>query len=117
MPTHDYSPTSSGPPEGQRLIMGEEGVTRYAGKMPVMFMVSNGSLTEREGPNTPDSLYRYSVERLGATHLFWVELGTKYDTASAKYSWERGILPVIRANKGVTNTACPANLQSRCDTK
>jgi hypothetical protein len=117
MPTRDYSPMSSGPSEGQRIIMGEEGGTSYAGKMPVMFMVSNASLTERKGPNTPDSIYRYAVERLGATHLFWVQLDSKSDTTAHKYSWTNGILPVIRANKGRTNTACPANLQSGCDTR
>jgi hypothetical protein len=116
MPTRDYSPTSSGPSEGQRIIMGDEGGTSYVGKMPVMFMVSNASLTERKGPNTPDSIYRYAVERLGATHLFWVQLENKYDTGSKQYSWDRGILPVIRANKGKTNTACPSNLKS-CDTR
>jgi hypothetical protein len=116
MPTQDYSPTSVGPTEGQRVIMGADGGTRYAGKMPVMFIVSSPSLVGKEGPNTPDAIYKYAMERLGVTHLFWVKLGTEWDTPTKKYSWDYGILPLIRANKGLTNTACPANLQSRCNT-
>jgi hypothetical protein len=116
MPTHDYSLTSSGPTEGQLVIMGANGGPGYARKMPVMFIVSNPSLIGKEGPNTPDAIYRYSTERLGVTHLFWIRLGTEGDTASQKYSWEDGILPVIRAYQGRTNMACPPNLRTGCDT-
>jgi hypothetical protein len=116
MPTPDYSPTSSGPTEGQRIIMGADGSPGYVGKMPIMFMISAPSLVGKEGPNTPEALYRYSMERLGVTHLFWARVGSEKDTASQKYSWEDGVLPLIRANKGGTNMDCPTNLQGRCNT-
>ena len=96
--------------------MGLEGGSGYAGKLPVMLMVSQPSLIGKEGPNTPDAIYRYAMERLGVTHLFWMRLGTEGDTTTQKYSWKYGIVPLIRANKGRTNSACPPNLQSQCDT-
>jgi hypothetical protein len=110
VPLREYSPTSQGPTEGQRVIMGLDGGPSYAGRMPVMLMASSASLTGREGPNSPDAIYKYAMERLGVTHMFWVRQPTETDTASQKYSWNHGILPVIRANKGRINTACPTNL-------
>jgi hypothetical protein len=114
-PTHDYSPRSWGPTDGQQIVMGMEGGSRYAGKMPVMLMVSAPSLISH-GPNTPEAIYKYAMEQLGATHLFWYRyVKTDTDTGTEKYSWQSGVLPLIKAKGGKTNTACPPNLPS-CDT-
>jgi len=112
-PTGDYSPLSHGPTEGQRIVMGMEGGSGYAGKMPVMLMVSHPSLI-KSGPNSPESIYKYAMERLGVTHLFWMRL-MKTDAGTEQYSWQKGIVPLIEAKRGKTNSACPPNLPG-CDT-
>jgi len=114
-PTGDYSPKSHGPTEGQRVVMGMEGGSGYAGKMPVMLMVSHPSLISH-GPNTPEAIYKYAMEKLGATHLFWMRL-VKTDAQTTQYGWQHGIVPLIDAKRGKTNSDCPPNLRSAgCDT-
>lgn len=101
---------------GDRIIMGiEPGAVRdYRGRMPIAYEVQTPELCGKEGCFLPSVLRDYAVGKLGATHLFWVKMGTQKDTATAKYSWQYGIVPAIRATNGKINTACPANYGGRC---
>ena len=103
---------------GDRILMGlEPGSKRdYRGKTPVGYDVQSPELCGKEGCHSPEKLLDYSVDTLKATHVFWVRFGTAKDTSTEKYSWQYGILPAIRANKGRINTACPANFDGACST-
>jgi hypothetical protein len=103
------------PSAGARIIMGQEGGVRYVGKMPIAFAVQSPELCGKEGCNLPEDIYNHAVKDLGANYLFWIRFGTKKDTPTEKYSWEDGILPVIRANKGRINTGCPSAFVGACD--
>jgi hypothetical protein len=106
--------TPRAPSAGARIIMGIDGDQRYVGKTPIAFAVQTPELCGKEGCNLPEDLYRFAVNDLGVNYLFWIRFGTINDTATEKYSWRDGMLPVIRANKGRTNAACPSNFQGAC---
>lgn len=104
---------------GDRIVMGiEPGAVRdYRGLTPIGYEVQSPELCGKEGCFLPSVLRDYAVGTLRATHLFWVKMGTEKDTATAKYSWQYGIVPAIRATNGKINTACPANYGGRCATR
>jgi hypothetical protein len=108
--------TPRAPSAGARSIMGKDGGRKYAGMTPVAFAVQSPELCGKEGCNRPEDLYRFAVDELGVNYLFWLRFGTKKDTATEKYSWQNGILPVIRENGGKINTACPRNFHGACVT-
>jgi hypothetical protein len=103
---------------GDRILMGiEPGAKRdYRGKTPIGYEVQSPELCGKEGCHSPEKLLDYSVDTLKATHVFWVRFGTTKDTATEKYSWQYGILPAIRANKGRINSSCPENFGGACIT-
>jgi hypothetical protein len=86
----------------------------YRGQLPIGYAVQSPSLCGKEGCFTPDELYDHAQHTLGATHLFWVRLGTERDTATRKVSWNHGVLPTIREQRGRTNEACPTAYAGRC---
>lgn len=114
IPTAQYSARSTGPTRGEKIVAGLDGGRGYVGKLPIMFMVSSPSLVGKEGPNTPEAIYRYATEVLGVTHLFWIKQDARHDTATEKYSWQNGILPLINATRGSTRAECPQNLKGFC---
>ena len=101
-PPHEGTP-------GDRIIQGvEPGAVRdYRGQTPIAYDVQTPELCGKKGCNLPRDLYDHAVNTLGANYVFWVRMGTTRDTATEKYSWRDGILPVIRASKGKINAACP----------
>lgn len=101
---------------GDRILKGiEPGAVRdYRGLTPIGYEVQSPELCGKEGCFLPSVLRDYAVGTLKATHLFWVKMGTEKDTPTAKYSWQYGIVPAIRATNGKINTACPANYGGRC---
>jgi hypothetical protein len=108
--------TPKAPSAGARIIMGIDGGRSYIGKTPVAFAIQSGELCGKEGCNRPSDLYKFAVNDLGVNYLFWLRFGTAKDTAADKYSWRDGMLPVIRANGGRINAACPANYRGACAT-
>ncbi len=107
--------TPRAPSAGARIIMGRDGGVRYVGKMPIAFAVQSPELCGKEGCNLPRDIYNHAVNDLGVNYLFWLRFGTAKDTATEKYSWNDGMLPVIRANNGKTNAACPSSFKGACD--
>lgn len=108
--------TPRAPSAGARIIMGIDGGRSYIGKTPLAFAIQSGELCGKEGCNLPRDLYKFAVNDLGANYLFWLRFGTAKDTADEKYSFREGMLPVIRANGGKINTACPLNYRGACST-
>jgi len=108
--------TPRAPSAGARIIMGIDGGVRFAGKMPIAFAVQSPELCGKEGCNRPPDIYSHAVNELGVNYLFWLRFGTAKDTATDKYSWRDGMLPVIRANNGRINAACPSNYHGACST-
>jgi hypothetical protein len=106
--------TPRAPSYGARIIMGIDGDVRYVGKLPIAFAVQSAELCGKEGCNLPKDIYRYALSELGVNYLFWVTFGTSRDTATEKYSWRDGMLPVIRASNGKTNAACPSSFRGAC---
>lgn len=112
----DVMPPPHNGSEGDRIIRGDIGGVDYRGTLPLGYGVQSPSLCGKEGCWLPSELYDYAYGPLGATHVFWVRLGTQRDTATAKYSWTLGILPTIRARQGRTNAACPTAYAGACAT-
>jgi hypothetical protein len=108
--------TPRAPSYGARIIMGIDGGVRYVGKTPIAFAVQSPELCGKEGCNLPKDIYDFALNELGANYLFWVTFGTSKDTATEKYSWRDGMLPVIRAAKGKMNATCPSNFRGACNT-
>jgi hypothetical protein len=108
--------TPRAPSYGARVIMGIDGGVRYVGKLPIAFAVQSPELCGKEGCNRPQDLYAHAVNDLGVNYLFWLKFGTGKDTASEKYSWSEGMLPVIRSSNGKTNAACPSGFRGACAT-
>ena len=104
--------------EGDLIIQGIVGGVDYRGKTPIGYAVESGNLGHPrvcgKEDCLPSKLYDHAVNTLGATHIFWLQMDTKRDTATEKYSWNAGILPAIRAKKGITNPACPSNYRGAC---
>ncbi len=107
VPKHD-------PTQGMRAILGLIGGVDYRGKTPIAFAVQSPELCGKEGCHTPEEIYNYAVDTLHVNYIFWQRFGTTKDTATEKYSWQYGMLPLIRDVKGATNSACPLNLLGRC---
>jgi len=101
--------------QGDHIIMGTgpTAVRDYRGQAAIGYAVQMPEFCGKEGCFTPQQLYDWSLNGLGATHVFWVRMTTKFDTPTVKYSWDAGILPMLRRTGGRTNTACPAGLRQR----
>ena len=104
------------PSAGARIILGIDGNVEYRGKMPIAFAVQSPELCGKEGCNLPEDIYNFAVDTLGTNYLFWLRFGNKKDTATAKYSWQNGMLPVIRSKGGRINRACPLSFKNGCKT-
>ncbi len=83
--------------------------TTYKGLMPTADIVSAPVLCGKEGCNSPIDIYNYGTKILGDHYIIWVRFGTKKDTATTKYSFRYGMLPIINANPK-TNSSCPKNI-------
>lgn len=103
------------PTAGARILLGIDGGIEYKGKMPIAFAVQSPELCGKEGCNLPKDLHDFAVDTLGVNYLFWLRFGRNEDTATEKYSWEEGMLPVIRSSRGRINTACPTVFKGACD--
>ena len=84
------------------------------GVVPIMFAVQSPNLGPEAHRNTPAEIYNYAINELGASHVFWIRFGDERDSATQRFSWQEGILPVIRENAGRTRGSCPQTLQGRC---
>lgn len=100
--------------DGDRIIRGLVGGVDYRGQLPIGYAVQSPSLCGKEGCFTPEELYDHAQYTLGVTHLFWVRLGTARDRPGYSVSWNRGVLPTIRGQRGRTNSACPTAYAGRC---
>jgi hypothetical protein len=97
--------------------MGMTGDVRYVGKLPIAYAVQSPELCGKEGCNLPKDIFKHALNDLGVNYLFWLKFGTAKDTETEKYSWQKGMLPVIRASNGLTNMACPSNFRGACNTE
>jgi len=104
------------PTLGDRIIQGIEGGSSYVGRTPIASAVQSPALCGKEGCNLPLDIYNFAVDSLGVNYIFWLHFGTEKDTATAKYSWRDGMLPMLRANNGRINLSCPSNLAGQCNT-
>ena len=100
--------------DGDQVRRGTVGGIDYRPIVPGGYAVQEPALCGKEGCYLPQRLFDHAIGALGATHVFWVRMGTQYDTATAKYSWRDGILPTIRRNGGRANSACPTSYAGAC---